>query len=260
MPGHGDLPAWRVAKSPRSEFENSIFISARVMYDAARMVVNGNRERTAARGVDRALAPRAVRLAELRAQRTQEHEALLRAARRVFVRKGYAQTRVEDVLAEAGISTRAFYRFHAGKGELFLELFDRANRAAMERLREGIARHRDPGARLDAYVAATLDLAFEPGLKRETSLFAEVPGELLAQHAAEIASCREQLVSVLQGILADGLVSGAFPDADPDTDAWTLHGALGATLTRVLHAEPPPRRAPLEMRLRRFCRAALGAR
>ena len=224
------------------------------------MVVNGNRARAAARGVERALGPRSVRLEELRAQRTQEHEALLRAARRVFVRRGYAQTRVEDVLAEAGISTRAFYRFHAGKGGLFLELFDRANRAAMERLRAHVALHRDAAAKLDAYVAATLDLAYEPRLKRETSLFAEVPAELLAQHAAEIASCREQLVSVLREILADGAASGAFPDADPDTDAWALHGALGATLTRVLQADPPPRRAPLERRLRRFCRAALGAR
>lgn len=224
------------------------------------MVVNGNRERAAARGVERALAPRAVRLEELRAQRTQEHEALLRAARRVFVRRGYAQTRVEDVLAEAGISTRAFYRFHASKDELFLELFDRANRAAMERLRAHVALHRDAAAKLDAYVAATLDLAYEPRLKRETSLFAEVPAELLAQHAAEIASCREQLVSVLREILADGAASGAFPDADPDTDAWALHGALGATLTRVLQADRPPRRAPLEKRLRRFCRTAVGAR
>ena len=229
------------------------------MYDDRRMVVNADRARAAARGVERALARRAGRLEELRAQRTHEHESLLRAARRVFVRRGYAQTRVEDVLAEAGISTRAFYRFHASKGELFLELFDRANRAAMQRLREHVARHRAPAARLDAYVAATLDLAYEPHLKRETNLFAEVPAELTARHAAEIAACREQLVSALREILADGVASGAFPHAEPETDAWSLHGALGATLTRVLQADPPPRRAPLERRLRRFCRSALGA-
>jgi len=234
------------------------------------MVVNANRARGTGRGVEsrargttrgveRALAPRRVRLEELRVRRTQEHEALLRAARRVFVRRGYAQARVEDVLAEAGISTRAFYRFHAGKGELFLELFDRANRAAMERLRAHVGRLRDPAARLDAYVAATLDLAYEPRLKRETSLFAEVPAELTAQHAPEIASCREQLVSVLREILAEGAASGVFPEVDPETDAWSLHGALGAALLRVLQADRPPRRAPLERRLRRFCRAALGA-
>jgi AcrR family transcriptional regulator len=261
MLGHDGLPARRwPSKALRSFSENVIFIWARFVYDGGRMVVNANRARRTARGVERALAPRALRLAELHAQRTQEHEALLRAARRVFVRKGYAQTRVEDILAEAGISTRAFYRFHASKGELFLELFDRANTAAMQRLREHVARHDDAPSRLDAYVAATLDLAYEPRLKRETSLFSEVPAELTAQHAPDVAACRQQLVSVLHEIIAEGRASGSFPDADPDVDAWSLHGALGATLTRVLQAEPPPRRAPLERRLRRFCRAALGAR
>ena len=104
------------------------------------MAVNENRRTPTPRGVERALAPRAVRLEELRDQRTQEHDALLRAARRVFLRRGYRQTRVEDILREAGISTRAFYRFHASKGELFLELFDRANQAAMQRLRASVAR------------------------------------------------------------------------------------------------------------------------
>src|SRR5690349_6285175 len=106
------------------------------------------RERSMAasrRGVSRALAAGEARLEALRVQRAAEHEALLRAARRVFVRRGYAQTRVEDVLAEAGISTRAFYRFHASKDELFLELFARANAAALARLRAAMGGHGDAG-------------------------------------------------------------------------------------------------------------------
>lgn len=210
------------------------------------------------RGVGRALAAREARLAALRDRRTQEHAALLRAARRVFLRKGYAQTRVEDVLREAGISTRAFYRFHAGKDELFLELFDRANQAAMQRLRETVARHEDAAARLDAYVEATLDLAYDPRLRRETALFANVPGELAERYAHEVASCREQLVAVLRDVIVRGRASGVFPAADPEDDAWLVHGALGAAMTRALLPEAPPR-ARVARRLLRFCRAALGA-
>ena len=226
------------------------------------MLVNGNRrERASAlRGVERALAGRAVRLEELRSRRAQEHDALLRAARRVFLRRGYQQTRVEDILREAGISTRAFYRFHAGKGELFLELFDRANQAAMQRLRDRVARHDDPKEQLDAYVASTFDLAYDSRLKRETSLFANVPGELTEQYAHEVTRCRDQLVAVLRTILARGKASGAFSPLVSEDDAWALHGALGAIMGRVLHADPPPPRAPLERRLRRFCRAALAVR
>jgi len=221
------------------------------------VAVNENRS-PRPRGVERALAGRSTRLEELRDRRTQEHAALLRAARRVFLRRGYPQTRVEDILAEAGISTRAFYRFHAGKGELFLELFDRANRAAMERLRATVAAHADPAAQLDAYVAATLDLAYDPHLARESALFADVPGELTARYAAEVAECREQLVSVLRDILRRGKASGRFAEVDPDADAWALHGALGAHLDRILHAAERPARARLERQLRRFVRAAAG--
>lgn len=232
---------------------------SRIVYDGAQVAVNANRPRRP-RGVERALAGRAVRLEALRDRRTQEHEALLRAARRVFLRRGYAQTRVEDVLAEAGISTRAFYRFHAGKGELFLELFDRANQAAMERLRASVMQHEDPVQQLDAYLTATLDLAYEPRLKREAALFAVVPAELTAQYASEVASCREQLVSVLREILQRGEETRRFTASDPEIDAWTLHGALGAHLDRILNAATPPPRAPLEAHLRRFSRAALGVR
>jgi AcrR family transcriptional regulator len=224
------------------------------------MVVNGNPRAGAVRGVDRALAGREVRLAKLRDQRAQEHHALLRAARRVFLRRGYQQTRVEDILDEAGISTRAFYRFHAGKGELFLELFDRANQAAMQRLRERIGQHDGAADQLDAYVASTFDLAYDTRFKRETTLFANVPGELIEQHAHEVQRCREQLVSILCTILAHGKASRTFSPLVGADDAWALHGALGATMGRILHADPPPARAPLERRVRRFCRAAVAIR
>lgn len=227
-----------------------------MVYIQPAMAVNENRR---PRGVDRALAGRAGRLDELRSRREQEHVALLRAARRVFLRRGYKQTRVEDVMKEAGISTRAFYRFHAGKDELFLELFDRANQAAMQRLQESVERHADPARQLDAYVACNLDLAYEPRLKRETKLFAAVPSELTERYADEVASCRQELLTILRAILTRGRASGAFPAAEPEDDAWSLHGALAAAMSRVLHGEPPPR-ATLEKKLLRFCHAALAKR
>jgi AcrR family transcriptional regulator len=227
----------------------------RLVYTRSRMAVNGK-----ARGVARALASREDRLARLRDRRTREHEALLRAARRVFLRRGYAQTRVEDVLREAGISTRALYRFHAGKDDLFLELFDRANRAAMRRLRDTVARHADPAAQLDAYVDASLDLAYDPRLRRETALFANVPGELAERHAREVQACREQLVGVLREIVERGRDAGVFPAAEPEIDAWALHGAIGSLMSHVLNGDAPPARTRLARRLRALCRAALAAR
>jgi AcrR family transcriptional regulator len=209
------------------------------------------------RGVARAVAADERRLEALRDRRAREHEALLHAARRVFVARGYRRTRVEDVLREAGISTRALYRFHAGKDELFLELFARASDAALERLRAIVASRRGALARLDAYVEATVELAYDPRYQAETRLFASVPAELTVRHADEVRACRERLVAVLAEILREGRASGEFADVDPDVDAWALHGAMGGVLTRVLTDGPAMPRARVARRLRRLTRAAV---
>ncbi|HZR85068.1 MAG TPA: TetR/AcrR family transcriptional regulator [Candidatus Binatia bacterium] len=223
------------------------------------MAVNAPAARNRARGAGRALAAGELRLEALRRRREREHRDLVRAALRVFLRRGYAETRVDDILREAGISTRAFYRFHASKDELFLDLFDRANLAAMARLRARVARKPHARAQLDAYVDATLELAYDPRLERQTRLFASVPAELTARHAEDVRACREQLVAVLREIVARGAATGEFPAADPELDAWALHGALGAALELALRPRERPPRAGLARRLRRFCRAALGA-
>ena len=71
-----------------------------------------------------------------------EVELLLTAAEAVLATSGYEGLRVDDVLAEAGLSTRAFYRHLRGKSELFLALFDREAARAGERLRRKVAERR----------------------------------------------------------------------------------------------------------------------
>jgi len=213
----------------------------------------------AGRAVGRALSASEERLRALRARREREYEALLDAGHRVLLRRGYHQTRVEDIMREAGISTRAFYRFCTGKDDLFLALFDRANVAAMRRLAERVARHPLPGDQLDAYIDSTLDLAYKDRLRPEVRLFLTVPSELTVKYAREVAACREQLVSLLRDVLERGRSSGDFPHAAPEDDAWAISGALGSTLSRVVLSDEPPPRNRVAKRLRRFCRAALIA-
>ena len=210
----------------------------------------------AGRAVGRALSASEERL---RARREREYEVLLDAGHRVLLRRGYHQTRVEDIMREAGISTRAFYRFCTGKDDLFLALFDRSNVAAMRRLAERVARHPRPSGQLDAYIDSTLDLAYKDRLRPEVRLFLTVPSELTVKYAREVAACREQLVSLLRDVLERGRSSGDFPHAAPEDDAWAISGALGSTLSRVVLSDEPPPRNRVAKRLRRFCRAALIA-
>jgi AcrR family transcriptional regulator len=49
-------------------------------------------------------------------------ERLLEAGQRAFAESGYAGTRVDDIIAEAGTSRATFYRYFSSKDALFTEL------------------------------------------------------------------------------------------------------------------------------------------
>ena len=51
-------------------------------------------------------------------------DQILEAAMKVFVKNGYAQTRMEDIAEVAGLSKGAIYHHYKSKKELFLSLID----------------------------------------------------------------------------------------------------------------------------------------
>ena len=53
---------------------------------------------------------------------TERRAQILRAARSVFIEKGYLAARVEDVAKQAGMSKGAVYFYFSSKRELFLAL------------------------------------------------------------------------------------------------------------------------------------------
>src|SRR5699024_4444381 len=55
-------------------------------------------------------------------RRAANRAAIVDAARRCFARDGFHQTSMPDLVAEAGISAGAFYRYFSGKDELIREI------------------------------------------------------------------------------------------------------------------------------------------
>jgi AcrR family transcriptional regulator len=70
---------------------------------------------------------------------------LLEAAREVFVRQGYAQSGVTDIVTRAGASVGSLYHHYSGKAELYFALFDELNREQAERTRNGVRQAMDDG-------------------------------------------------------------------------------------------------------------------
>ncbi len=64
---------------------------------------------------------------------SRNHTKLLKAARALFVSKGYAQTGTEEIVARAGVTRGALYHQFSDKKDLFRALFlDMLNEVALE--------------------------------------------------------------------------------------------------------------------------------
>ncbi len=54
--------------------------------------------------------------------RDARREQIMDAARRCFLRNGFRETSMQDLFAESGLSSGAFYRYFAGKDELIIAI------------------------------------------------------------------------------------------------------------------------------------------
>lgn len=95
-----------------------------------------------------------------------QRRRLIAAALQTFEKNRYEQTRVADIVAEAGMSSRSFYEFFRSKEDLVVELVHVGGRAFLKNLNDVFATTSDPIVRvrlgLEAYLrlfsGAPLDL------------------------------------------------------------------------------------------------------
>ena len=73
---------------------------------------------------------------------------LLDAALELFVERGYAATRLEDVASRAGVSKGTLYLYYANKEELFRAVVSETIVPLIERFREDVERSDAPAAKL----------------------------------------------------------------------------------------------------------------
>ncbi|HYF45676.1 MAG TPA: TetR/AcrR family transcriptional regulator [Acidimicrobiales bacterium] len=157
-----------------------------------------------------------------------ERARLLEAGHAVLTRQGYEGLRVDDVLREAELGTRAFYRHFEGKSALFLALFTDEVTRSTDRLRGVVDATATPTDRVRAWIGAVLDLGFDPRLAERARGFMAERARLEAEYPDEVADCLgDQRAPLVEAINA-GVADGSFPAAEPAADALAIqHLCLG---------------------------------
>lgn len=187
-----------------------------------------------------------------------ERRVILSATLTVLRRSGYDRATLDEVLTEAGLSTRAFYRHYASKDELLVALYEREATAVAARLAKVVASAPGPAEAVTAWVDDVLSIRFDPRREQRAGLLRsrEAQRGPLWEEIRRATSLA--LTQPLLGALRAGKVDGTFPDADPELDARTIHD-LTFGLFQLLEDRPPRlTREDAREHVLRFVLRALG--
>jgi AcrR family transcriptional regulator len=187
-----------------------------------------------------------------------ELQRLFEAALAVMQRNGYADVAVADILAEAGMSTRSFYRHFGSKDQLLFAQYRHEAEQVADRLTARVSRAASPLAALDVWIEEIMSLGYHRRKAARVAVLGS-PGAMRAEgYADESERAMKLLVAPLRAVLADGLSDGTFPLADPASDAPLVQSVVWTAAGLNPFREPVRSRADAFRAAQSFCWRALG--
>jgi AcrR family transcriptional regulator len=160
-------------------------------------------------------------------KRQQTRQEMISAAMRLFEERGYEQTTVAEIAAEAGVSTKTFFNYFASKDEVLFPHLSRRIDAAV-----ALIERRAPNDELaDVLVAAMQQMVAD-------ALTAEVDGGLAAVRLPMIMSVPAvQAATLHRYFLAETQLARALDHAYSDTlDAAAAAAVIGSVMGAAIAA------------------------
>jgi AcrR family transcriptional regulator len=149
---------------------------------------------------------------------------ILEAAAKLFSERGYAATRIEDIIAALSASRRVIYEHFGGKSDILIAICEQAIRSTIDLATE-IARARlDPVEKLRRlahdFTAIVIENRDYIAISTREMMF------LPADSRARITRMQKKFDRILGAILADGAERGVFTVADPALTALAIGGMI----------------------------------
>jgi AcrR family transcriptional regulator len=176
-------------------------------------------------------------------------QAILRAARDVFVAKGFHEATTHDVARAAGLSVGSIYTYFASKDELVRECILAANKAESDAVLGDLRSDGSAEARLRRAIAGwyhfTVDAPGVPAFLAEA--WAVASRKPLIRDM--VARRHERIVTVATVVLQEGVAAGELaPDLDVDATARALAALLDGVVLECISLGVRPTRSDVERR------------
>jgi AcrR family transcriptional regulator len=181
---------------------------------------------------------------------TEEVERILAAAVRVMERVAPEPPRVSDIVAEAGSSNKAFYRYFAGKDELILAVMERGVAIVVSYLQHQMAKESTPKGKIARWIEGTLAQVAQPDLIKKSRAAA---GQMSA--GTNWRTVDQEMMWPLRDLLTEPVAALGSSDVERDVEA--VFCCTAATLRRYMGSAERP--GPDDIaHVVRFCLLGLG--
>ncbi|MDQ6786052.1 MAG: TetR family transcriptional regulator [Acidobacteriota bacterium] len=181
---------------------------------------------------------------QARALVSDKREAILRAAVKVFARRGYFNSKVADVASEAGIADGTVYLYFKSKDEILHSIFDRAMEEFIAEGKREIAEIKEADRRLRRIAELHLE---KLGADRDLAIVfqVELRGSTKFMEEFSAAGFAEYL-SIIHQTIEDGQRDGVFrKDLNATVCSKILFGALDEMVTNWILSKKPYPLAPV---------------
>jgi AcrR family transcriptional regulator len=147
--------------------------------------------------------------------RLRRRARIVEAASRLFAERAYALVQMDDVAGAAGMSKATIYRYFRSKESLYLEIFDQALLALIDRIEEFRRRRLPPRETMSAIIAAIVE-TFVVHIGTLRSLLAD-DAELADRLRRVFRGRRREIHALLSRTIAEGIAGGTFRALDAAT-------------------------------------------
>jgi AcrR family transcriptional regulator len=165
----------------------------------------------------------------LSARGARTRDALVRAARLVFERDGFLDSKITDITAEAGVANGSFYTYFTSKEDAFSAVMEEDHEETMHPRLKELADRDDPVSVIEAanraYLVAYRRNAKLMGLMEQVALINDDFLRVRLQRAHTFA---QRNASAIRRLQARGL-------ADPELDPLLAAYATGAMVSRMAY-------------------------
>ncbi|OBI56785.1 TetR/AcrR family transcriptional regulator [Mycobacterium sp. E787] len=161
---------------------------------------------------------------------------LLDRAASLFVRDGYDNVSLNDLIADAGVSKGAFYHWFPSKEALITALAERSASEAFAAVEDAVAACQgDALARLNASLRAGFDANLKVGGPEQLAAMVSLLRSDNAHLYARILAVEQAMVlPLLTRLISEGVAEGVFDTFDPEGVADMIYGLAARTNSNVI--------------------------